>query len=193
VTPRAATTTSDAEQHFHLIPILKASFDAGLLLDESGSILCVNTVLATFLACMRDPENLALIEALVLLQSRDTNHSLYWDRYQVTRDILGGLQERESGTVCLWRGSSCHCWSVLVTLCSPTRQFKVGVTCTSRYSRGRIIDPFLKWTKMALFKWLIRLPLYSLGGHDKSFWGTTLAWLSGKNMLPNMMSTWRGI
>jgi len=58
-------------EHEQLISILKASFDAGLLIDESGSILYVNTAARDFLG-IRDPENLGVDEALVFMDKENS-------------------------------------------------------------------------------------------------------------------------
>ena len=73
-----------ASSYQHLLPILDASFDAGLLLDtENGTILHVNTAARDFLG-IRHPEHLVVTTALALYIGNEEESSapLSWDDVQ---------------------------------------------------------------------------------------------------------------
>jgi PAS domain S-box-containing protein len=92
----AFNTVEKMEPYEHLLPILDASFDAGLLLDtKNGSILHVNTGARDFLG-IRHPEHQLVTDALIFLEKQHHAPQSWDDLQSLQQSTISVVCKRDS-------------------------------------------------------------------------------------------------
>lgn len=166
-----------------LISILKASFDAGLLIDDKGSILYVNAAAREFLV-IDDTENLGDVENVLAFFDNSIKMPFSWKcMKQVSEEekFLAMSKQAENNKSAEARLS--HLGEYTLLFCCPKKELEGQIEKERNIIKGILdasLDPLFQINEKGIIQIVNKAATFQFGWTKSEFIGQNISMIVGK-------------
>lgn len=170
-----------------LISILKASFDAGLLIDDSGSIMYVNTAARAFLGMDLENNDLGNVDTLLAFHpgdNKDNKSFLLWKDMKQTSEketfLVVSKHEKNSKSA---EARVAHVGEYTLLFCSPQKELQSQIEKERNIIKGILdasLDPLFQTNEKGVIQRVNKAATAQFGWSKQEFIGNNISMIVGK-------------